>query len=101
MKIAIVMLLLVSLTFAISNATDPFVKIYKTIDSILSSVDNFLQNLKDILKIHIASMAKTLSVILGLIGAFLYFSGINKYGGRGMIMGAIVMYLLAEFVNNL
>jgi len=31
----------------------------------------------------------------------LYFSGINKYGGRGMIIGAILLYLLAEFITTL
>jgi hypothetical protein len=45
-------------------------------------------------------MSKTLSVILGLVGAFLYFSGLNKYTGRGMIIGAVLLYLLAEFILN-
>lgn len=101
MKYATALLLLVPLALAATNSTDPFGKIAKTIDSVLTSVDNFLQNLKEVLKTHVASMSKTLSVILGLVGAFLYFSGINKYGGRSMLIGAVVLYILAEFVNGL
>jgi multisubunit Na+/H+ antiporter MnhG subunit len=54
-----------------------------------------------VLKTHITSISKTLSIILGLVGALLYFSGINKYGGRGMIIGAILLYLFAEFITTL
>jgi hypothetical protein len=96
----LITLLLAPLALAVTNSTDPFTKITQTIEQILNSVDNFLQHLKDILKTHISSMSKTLSVILGLVGAFLYFSGLNKYTGRGMIIGAVLLYLLAEFILN-
>jgi hypothetical protein len=96
----LITLLLAPLVLAVTNSTDPFTKITQTIEQILNSVDNFLQHLKDILKTHISSMSKTLSVILGLVGAFLYFSGLNKYTGRGMIIGAVLLYLLAEFILN-
>jgi hypothetical protein len=97
----LLILILTPLAFAATNSTDPFTKINQIIDQILNSIDNFLQNLKEVLKIHIISISKALSVILGLVGALLYFSGINKYGGRGMILGAILLYLLAEFINSL
>jgi hypothetical protein len=96
----LITLLLPPLALAATNSTDPFTKITQTIEQILTSVDNFLQHLKDVLKTHISSMSKTLSVILGLVGAFLYFSGLNKYTGRGMIIGAVLLYLLAEFILN-
>ena len=96
----LITLLLAPLALAATNSTDPFAKITQTIEQILTSVDNFLQHLKDVLKTHISSMSKTLSVILGLVGAFLYFSGLNKYTGRGMIIGAVLLYLLAEFILN-
>jgi hypothetical protein len=96
----LIILLLAPLALAATNSTDPFTKITQTIEQILNSVDNFLQHLKDVLKTHISSMSKTLSVILGLVGAFLYFSGFNKYTGRGMIIGAVLLYLLAEFILN-
>jgi hypothetical protein len=96
----LVILLLAPLALAVTNSTDPFTKITQTIEQILNSVDNFLQHLKDVLKTHISSMSKTLSVILGLVGAFLYFSGLNKYTGRGMIIGAVLLYILAEFILN-
>jgi hypothetical protein len=96
----LITLLLAPLALAATNSTDPFTKITQTIEQILNSVDNFLQHLKDVLKTHISSMSKTLSVLLGLVGAFLYFSGFNKYTGRGMIIGAVLLYLLAEFILN-
>ena len=101
MKTLTVLVLLTSFVLAATNSTDPFVKISQAIDQILTSLDNFLQNLKEVLKIHITSISRTLSIILALVGALLYFSGINKYGGRGMIIGAILLYLLAEFVTTL
>ncbi len=97
----LITLLLAPLALAATSSADPFTKITQTIEQILTSVDNFLQHLKDVLKTHISSMSKTLSVILGLIGAFLYFSGLNKYTGRGMIIGAVLLYLLAEFILNI
>jgi hypothetical protein len=97
----LITLLLTPLALAAINSTDPFTKITQTIEQILTSIDNFLQHLKDVLKTHISSMSKTLSVILGLVGAFLYFSGLNKYTGRGMIIGAVLLYLLAEFILNI
>jgi uncharacterized protein involved in cysteine biosynthesis len=97
----LITLLLAPLALAATNSTVSFTKITQTIEQILNSVDNFLQHLKDVLKTHISSMSKTLSVILGLVGAFLYFSSLNKYTGRGMIIGAVLLYLLAEFVLNL
>ncbi|AET31935.1 hypothetical protein [Pyrobaculum ferrireducens] len=101
MKILTALLILTPIVIAATNATDPFAKISQTIENILSSIDSFLQNLKNVLKTHIISISKTLSVILGLVGALLYFSGLNKYGGRGMIIGALLLYLLSEFVSTL
>lgn len=101
MKPLLTIILLTPLVLAATNSTDPFAKISQTIDQILTSLDNFQQNLKEVLKTHITSISKTLSIILGLVGALLYFSGINKYGGRGMIIGAILLYLLAEFITTL
>ena len=101
MKWILITLLLTPLALAATNSTDPFTKITQAIEQILTSIDNFLQHLKDVLKTNISSMSKTLSVILGLVGAFLYFSGLNKYTGRGMIIGAVLLYLLAEFILNI
>jgi len=100
-KILIALLILTPIVVAATDATDPFTKISQTIESMLSSVDSFLQNLKNVLKTHIISISRTLSVILGLVGALLYFSGLNKYGGRGMIIGALLLYILSEFVSIL
>jgi hypothetical protein len=100
-KPLLIIILLTPLVLAATNSTDPFAKIGQTIDQILTSLDNFLQNLKEALKTHITSISKTLSVILGLVGALLYFSGINKYGGRSMIIGAVLLYLFAEFITTL
>ena len=100
-RIIVAVFILAPLVAAATNSTDPFAKINTIIENILKSVESFLENLKNILKTHIISISKTLSVILGLLGAFLYFSGLNKYSGRGMLIGAVLLYLMAEFVNTL
>lgn len=101
MKEILVILLITAVVFAATNSTDPFAKISQTVESILSSIDKFLQNLKDVLKTHMVSISRTLSVILGLVGAVLYFSGLNKYSGRGLIIGAILLYILADFISSI
>ncbi|AFA38253.1 hypothetical protein Pogu_0226 [Pyrobaculum oguniense TE7] len=100
-RIIVAVFILAPLVAAATNSTDPFAKINTIIENILKSVESFLENLKNILKTHIISISKTLSAILGLVGAFLYFSGLNKYSGRGMLIGAVLLYLMAEFVNTL
>lgn len=101
MKTPLLALLLVAAVYAVTNSTDPFAKISQVVDSVLNSVDSFLQNLKHVIQLHVVSISKTLSVILALVGALLYLSGINKYGGRGMLIGAVLLYLLAEFVQSI
>lgn len=84
-----------------TNSTDPFMRINNIVDNILKSLDSFLQNLKEVIKVHIVSISKSLAVILGLIGSVLYFSGLSKYSGRGMIIGAVLLYLLSEYISSL
>ncbi|MEM4437093.1 MAG: hypothetical protein QW680_00405 [Pyrobaculum sp.] len=100
MKLAVAILLMTFVIFA-QNITDPFLKINNIFENILNSINNFLENLKEIIKKYIVSISKTLSIILGLVGAVLYLSGIHKYGGRGMVIGAILLYVFAEFVNSI
>ncbi len=100
MKIAIVLLLAMFVTAA-TNVTDPFTKISDMANNLMKSLENFLQNLKESVKTFVSSIAKTLSVILGLLGALLYFSGISKYSGRSMIFSAVLLYILSEVVNVL
>lgn len=100
-SVVVAILILAPLVAAATNSTDPFAKINTIIENILKSVESFLENLKNILKTHIITISKTMSAILGLVGAFLYFSGLNKYSGRGMLIGAVLLYLMAEFVNTL
>lgn len=100
MKVVLLALAISVLAFAASNSTDPFAKIGQMVDNLLNSIDKFLQNLKDVLKAHMSSISRTLSVIMGLIGAVLYFSGISKYSGRSLIFGAILLYVLAEFISS-
>ncbi|MFN3803586.1 MAG: hypothetical protein ACK4SY_00855 [Pyrobaculum sp.] len=98
MKIA-VLLMLAAIALAATNSTNPLQKIEQMIADVFSSLDRFLTHVRDIVKLHISSIAKTLSIILAMIGAVLYFSGISKYNGRGMLIGAALLYIFAELLG--
>ncbi|MFN7105123.1 MAG: hypothetical protein ACK4M3_00815 [Pyrobaculum sp.] len=98
MKI-VLLLVLAAMVLAATNSTNPLQKIEQIIADVFSSLDSFLKHVRDIIKLHISSIAKTLSIILAMIGAVLYFSGISKYSGRGILIGAVLLYILAELLS--
>ncbi|MFB6490758.1 MAG: hypothetical protein TU35_005875 [Thermoproteus sp. AZ2] len=40
-------------------------------------------------------------MMMGIIGAFLYFTRLSRYTGRSLIIGAILLYLFAEVLKAL
>lgn len=100
MRLIVLVLLTALLALAAANQTDPLSRMDKIVENALTFVDRFLQNLDIIIRYYISSISRSLSVILGLIGAVLYFSGISKYTGRSMMIGAVALYILSQIVSS-
>jgi len=99
---SIVLMAVLILLGSIANATNA---VFNTLDnavaSVLDGLDKFLADTLSILKVKIVGIAKSVALILGLLGAFLWLSGIYRYGGRSMVFSAIILYLLSEVVKTL
>lgn len=95
-------MLIIVLLGSVANATNTvFNTLNNAVASILDGLDNFLSNTLGILKVKIVSIARSAALILGLLGAFLWLSGIYRYGGRGMVFSAIILYILSEVIKSM
>lgn len=74
-----------SLTSGIENATT----------GILNSLSNFTLFLKN----TIMKFSEIASIILALIGIFLWFSGISPYSGRRMVISAALLFVFAYILK--
>jgi len=73
------------------NFYDPF---RKFIDNIISSLESFLQSIK----ISIVKLFRIIYNLMALIGIVFYFTGFNKYSGRNLIISAIILAFICEFM---
>lgn len=96
----LVVLFAAALALALSNQTDPLARIDKIVENTLYLIDKFLENLDIVFRYYISSIARSLSIIIGLAGAVLYFSGISRHTGRGMMIGAVALYILSQVVSS-
>ncbi len=69
------------LTTGIENATNVVIK----------HLSNFTEFLKD----AIIRLSHITSVILALVGLFLWFSGISPYSGKRMVFSAVLLFALS------
>jgi type III secretory pathway component EscU len=87
-----------NVTNAINNFTDTFTR------SVESIINNALQNLVDFtnfLKAIVMTASRVLAVALGIIGGFLWLSGISPYRGKRLVVSAVLLSLLVLVVNSL
>ena len=73
------------------NFYDPF---RKFIDNIISGLESFLQSIK----ISIIKLFRIIYNLMALIGIVFYFTGFNKYSGRNLIISAIILAFICEFM---
>lgn len=104
---ALMVLLTITVHAAILNATNSTAPI-GVLDSINSVINNwlnygtsFLANLEYTLKYYIAKISEIVAVIMAMVGAFLYFSRLSRYTGRSLLIGAVLLYLLAQILKGL
>ncbi len=87
-----------------TNSTTP-TGVLDNINNIINNWLNygvyFLTNLEYILKYYIVKISEVVAVIMAMVGAFLYFSRLGKYTGRSLLIGAVLLYLLAEILKGL
>lgn len=102
-----ILLLAVAIHAATLNATNSTTPI-----GVLDSVNNvinkwlgygtyFLANLEYTLKYYITKISEVVAVIMAMVGAFLYFSRLSRYTGRSLLVGAVLLYLLAQILKGL
>ncbi|MEM1574408.1 MAG: hypothetical protein QXF09_03320 [Nitrososphaerota archaeon] len=77
--------------FSEDNFYDPF---RKFIDNIISGFESFLQSIK----ISIVKLFRIIYNLMALIGVIFYFTGFNKYSGRNLIISAIILAFICEFM---
>lgn len=87
-----------------TNSTNPL-QVLNNIDNIIENglnyINDFLNNLSYITRIYVIKFSETLAIMMGIIGAFLYFTRLSRYTGRSLIIGAILLYLFAEVLKAL
>ncbi len=62
-----------------------------TTNTILSTLSGFVTYLKNIL----IKVSEIVSICLALVGFFLWFSGINPYSGKRMVISALLLFAFA------
>jgi hypothetical protein len=62
---------------------------------------NFLVNLEYTLKYYIVKISEVVAIIMAMVGAFLYFTRLSRYTGRGLLIGAVLLYLFAEVLKSI
>lgn len=70
---------------------DPF---RKFIDNIISGLESLLQSIK----ISIVKLFRIIYNLMALVGIGFYFTGFNKYSGRNLIISAIILAFICEFM---
>jgi hypothetical protein len=81
-----------------SNSTTPagvLDNINNIINNWLNLGTNFLVNLEYTLKYYIVKISEVVAIIMAMVGAFLYFTRLSRYTGRGLLIGAVLLYLFA------
>jgi len=76
---------------SITNSTEDVIN---TALSNLISFTNFLKNV-------IYNASEVLAILFGIVGGFLWLSGISPYRGRRLVISAILLALLAIIVIHL
>lgn len=85
-----------NITAGINNLAD---KIEKSVENIATTVVDKLSSFAIFLKNIISDASKVLAIILGILGAFLWFSGLSPYRGRRLIFSAVLLVFLAYIIN--
>ena len=87
-----------------TNSTTP-VGVLDNINNIINNwLDlgtNFLVNLEYTLKYYIIKISEVVAIIMAMVGAFLYFTRLSRYTGRGLLIGAVLLYLFAEVLKSI
>ncbi len=76
-----------------NNTYDPFKNF---IDTIISGLESFLQSIK----ISLVRLFRIIYNLMALIGIAFYFTGYNRYSGRNLIISAILLAFVCEFMVN-
>jgi hypothetical protein len=53
------------------------------------------------LKYYIVKISEVVAIIMAMVGAFLYFTRLSRYTGRGLLIGAVLLYLFAEVLKSI
>jgi hypothetical protein len=87
-----------------TNSTTPagvLDNINNIINNWLNLGANFLVNLEYTLKYYIVKISEVVAIIMAMVGAFLYFTRLSRYTGRGLLIGAVLLYLFAEVLKSI
>jgi len=87
-----------NVTEAINNFTDSFTR---SIEGVINNAVDSLVNFTNFLKAVLITASRTLAVALGILGGFLWLSGISPYRGKRLVVSAILLSLLVLIANSL
>jgi hypothetical protein len=95
-----------------SNVNDAANNITSTINNFMNSITNGVENVinnalmnlvsfANFLKNVIYNASEILALLFGVIGGFLWLSGISPYRGRRLVISAFLLALLAIIIAHL
>jgi hypothetical protein len=77
------------------------------LSSLISKIDEFFNALEQIASefftranLFILTIARISYITLATAGLLLYFSGIDRYRGRSLIIGGLILALITEFMGT-
>ena len=95
------------------------VSVESKVDDVVATVDNFVSDVVDgikglalgilseiqdfalFVKDAIVDFSKVLAVILGVVGGFLWLSGLSPYRGRRLILSALLLALFSIVITSI
>lgn len=66
--------------------------------SFLEQISNFLDEMFQILKSMFANIFRVAYNLMALLGVAFWLTGYNRYQGRNMIIGAVILAFASEFL---
>ncbi len=96
----------------IDNLNNAATNVTSTINGFMDSITNGTENIintaladlisfTNFLKSVIYSASEALAILFGIIGGFLWLSGISPYRGRRLVISAILLALLAIIIIHI
>jgi len=79
----------------------PSTNFLELFDKILSDIENILQQAVNRVMKFIISVIRTIYVLMAVIGIILWVTHWNPSRGKHLILGAIILMLLAEYLSTI